>query len=143
MSQDIRTTQNMSLSSVSYKDSFNLLRPVAGYGVYVDINALGNKKYILYADNADNGAGNRQYDTLDYIVSVIDFRASEEGVVIKEISNVPGGKASINFGLSDAGVTISEINQGKNDIHIVLGLESDVTKTRSILINTSGLIEVQ
>ena len=144
MSQDIRTIQNMALSSVPYKDSFNLLRPVAGYGVHVDVNALGNKKYILYADNSDSGGvGNQQYDNLDYVVSLIDFRNSEQGVIIKEISNTSGGKVSVDFGLPNAGVTISEINQGKSDMRIVLGLESDATKTRSILVNISGLIEVQ
>lgn len=143
LAQDIRIVQNMSLSSMSYKDSFNLLRPVAGYGIYIDVNALGNKKYILYADNSDSGSGNQQYDNLDYVVSVIDFRTSEQGVIIKEISHVYGNTASVNFGLQDGDVTISDINQGENSISIVLGLEGDITKTRSVLVNTSGLIEVK
>ncbi|MSU60549.1 MAG: type II secretion system protein [Candidatus Staskawiczbacteria bacterium] len=143
LSQDIRMAQNMSLSSVPYKDSFSLLRSVAGYGVHIDINALGNKKYILYADNSDSGVGNQQYDNLDYIVSVIDFRNSEQGVVIKEISNVVGNRASVNFSSLDGDVSIGEIDEGKSDINVVLTLESDPAKTRSVLINTSGLIEVK
>lgn len=143
LAQDIRKVQNMALSSTPHKDSFNLLRPVAGYGMYMDVNALGNKKYILYADNADNGGGNQRYDDLDYVVSVIDFRASEQGVIIKEISNTHGNAASINFGSPAGDVAISEINPGKSDVRIVLGLEGDTAKTRSVVVNTSGLIEVQ
>jgi prepilin-type N-terminal cleavage/methylation domain-containing protein len=143
VSQDIRMVQNMALSSVPYKDSFGKLQSVGGYGIYINTNALGNKKYVLYADNNDGGSGNQQYDSLDHIVGTVDFRSSEPGVIIKEIDNAYGDGASINFSSPDANTNITNLNQGQHGINIVFALEGDLAKTRMISINTSGLIEVK
>ena len=39
----------MALSQVQYKDSGGSLQAISGYGMYVDIVSLDNKKYIIYA----------------------------------------------------------------------------------------------
>ena len=142
-SQDIRSVQDMALSSLPYKDQFGESKEVSGYGIYVDINVLGNKKYILYADNNDNQASNKEYDELDYIVSEIDFSLTESEIVIKEINNVYNNSVSINFNPPNPDTTITELNQGANKVDIVFAVGSDLTRTRTVSINTVGLIEVK
>ncbi len=153
--QDLRSTQNLSLSSVQYKDSYGQQRPINGYGVYVDINSLGDKKYIIYADCAYHVTlspncpvnGNQQYDALDYVIDTIDFSLAEPGVVIKQLDNVFGNKASINFSPPNPDTTITSLdpsfNQYESRVDIVFALSSDLTKTRTVSVNTSGLIEVK
>ena len=114
--QDVRKTQGLSLSSVTYKDSFGVEQAISGYGVYVDINNLGKKKYIIYADKSPS---NNQYDSLDYIIETIDF-----------IPPNPDTK-------------ISSLSPNKSSVEIVFALESDLTKTRTVSVNISGLIEVK
>src|SRR3989344_643467 len=95
--QNVRRAQDMALSQVQYRDSGGNLQEVSGYGVYVDIGSLGNKKYIIYADRAP---GNQQYDALDYLVDTIDFSSNEPGVIIKQINNVVSNKVIVNFNSS-------------------------------------------
>ena len=164
----------MALSSVQYKDSSGNIRPIDGYGVYVDLSSLGDKKYIIYADASP---GNQQYDALtDYIVETIDFSATESGVIIKQLNNVPDTKVSINFNSSNVTTSITllswdslfrpilislfgsppeilkmlnisrlfEVNAAiPTSIDVVFALESDLTKTKIVLINISGLVEVK
>jgi len=138
--QDVRKTQGLSLSSVTYKDSFGVEQAISGYGVYVDINNLGKKKYIIYADKSPS---NNQYDSLDYIIETIDFSSSESGVIIKEINNVLNSKASIDFIPPNPDTKISSLSPNKSSVEIVFALESDLTKTRTVSVNISGLIEVK
>ncbi len=138
--QDVSRAQNMALSSVPYKNSLGVEQQIDGYGVYVDLTSLGNKKYILYADKSP---GNNQYDVSDYIISQIDFSSNEPGIVIKQINNITGNNTSINFKLSNLLTSISQITAGQNSISVVFTEVSDLTKTKSVLINKSGLIQVQ
>lgn len=142
-SQDIRSVQDMALSSLPYKDQFGQLKEVSGYGIYVDINILGNKKYILYADNNDNRASNKEYDELDYIVFEVDFSLTESEIVIKEINNVYNNSVSINFDPPNPDTTITELNPGENKVDIVFAVASDLTRTRTVSVNAAGLIEVK
>ncbi len=138
--QDVRRAQDMSLSSMQYKDALGTVASISGYGVYVDRDALGGKKYLLYADATP---GNRQYDALDYVVQTIDFGADEPGVIIQEIKNVFGNTASINVAPPNPTTTLTLLNEGEHSLEVVFALESDASKTRSVLINTSGLVEVK
>lgn len=140
LSQTIRRAQDMALSSVVYRDSGGVTQAVDGYGVFLDINGFGNKKYIIYADKAP---GNQQYDASDYLVETIDFSQQEPGIIVKELQNVSQNKASINFSIANVATSITQLNPNQNAVAIVLALESNMTTTRTVLANTSGLIEVQ
>ena len=138
--QDVRQAQDLALSSASYKDSFGINQRVAGYGVYIDISRLGDKKYLLYADGMP---GNNQYDVSDAVTRIIDISTSEQGVILKEIRNIFGTKTSIDFASSSANVAISQLDKHSAAVEIIFALESDMAKTKSVLIHTSGLIEIK
>ena len=138
--QDLRKTQDKSLSSIEYTDSFGTAQLVDGYGIYLDMTTLGNKKYIIYADKQPS---NSQYDALDYVFETIDFGASERGVVIKEINNVFGSQVSINFNPPYSDTTITQLVQDADSVEVVFALESDANNTKTVSINKSGLVEVK
>src|SRR3989344_6185679 len=84
-SQDVRVAQDKALSAITYKDASGTPQLVSGYGIYIDMSALGgDKQYIIYADKQP---GNQQYDVSDYTVATIDLVIDEPGVVIKELQN--------------------------------------------------------
>ncbi len=134
--QDARRAQGMSLSYPQYKDSSGISHQVAGYGVYVDM--LNNKKYIIYADSLP---GNQSYDNLDYVAETIDFSLTEPGIIIKQINNIVGSNASVNFAPPNPTTTITTA-LCQNNMTVVFALESDLTKTKTVSINTAGLIQV-
>ena len=138
--QDVRKTQDMVLSSKRYYDAFGIEQAVSGYGVYVDMDDLGNKKYIIYADVQP---GNNEYDALDYVVESADFTLDQRGVIIKEINKVFGNNVSINFDPPNPDTTITQLNPGETEVEVVFALESDEQSTRSVVINQSGLVEVK
>ncbi len=138
--QDVRSTEGRSLSSNLYKDAEGNYQSVAGYGVYLDMSQYGNKKYIIYADASP---GNQQYDDLDYIVSTIDLGVNEPGIMVKELDNVVGNNASINFNPPDPTTTITQLDQGETGIDVVFAVESDPLQTKTVSVNSSGLVEVK
>lgn len=138
--QDVSKAQNMAVSAVPYKDSLGVEQAVDGYGVYANMTSLGNKKYIIYADK---NPGNSQYDGADYTTNTIDFSSTEKGVVIKQINNVSGNIASVNFGSSNLATTITALNAGQTTVVFVFALESDLSVTKTVVINKSGLVEVK
>ncbi len=136
--QDVRRAQDMAMSSVQYKDANGVVQSISGYGVYIDPDTLGSKKYIIYADKAP---GNQKYDASDYTVETIDFSKTEPGVKIKEILYIDGANLSINYNSSDLKTTIT--NPGNNSgVNVYFSFESDVTVTKKVGVNISGLIEV-
>ena len=138
--QDVRRAQSLTVSSTLYKDSLGNEQPINGYGIFVDVTGLGNKKYIIYADK---DPGNQQYDLSDYIVETIDFGQDESGVVIQQINNVFGNKVSFNFAPPSPDTTIIQLNTSESSAEVVFALESDASKTRSVWINGAGLVEVK
>ncbi len=138
--QEARKAQDLSLSGVAYKDSFGIEQPVAGYGIYLNTASATNKKYILYADRFP---GNHQYDPSDYIIETVDIDATEPGVMIESLGNVFGGKTSIDFSSPNANVSINQLDKNANNVEVIFGLESDASKTKSVLVHISGLIEIQ
>ena len=138
--QDIRLVQEMSLAGVPYKDSSGTERQIDGYGIFVDINGLGNKKYTIFADKSP---GNKAYDASDYLIGTVDFSNLEPGIKIKELNNVSSNKASVSFSSSKIETTINQLNPNQNSVEYIFSLESDSSKTKKVLVNTSGLIEVK
>lgn len=138
--QDIKRAQDMALSGVPYKDSKGKIKNVSGYGVYLDMDSLGNKRYSVYADKSP---GNQKYDISDYLVETVDFSSDEPGIVIKEIHHIAGKKVSVNFNISNINTIITELNPGKSNVEFVFAIESDLEKTKMVLVNTSGLIEIK
>jgi prepilin-type N-terminal cleavage/methylation domain-containing protein len=136
--QDLRRAQNMALSFSLYKDSEGTEAPVDGYGIHIDLDILGNKKYIIYADKQ---AGNQQYDSSDYIIEEIDLKLSEPGIIIKEINNVAGNKVSVNF--SELRVEISQLISDQSNMDVVFAVESDQSIISTVSVNTAGLIETK
>lgn len=137
--QDLRRAQNMALSGVKYKDQSGQVQPISGYGVYINKDTLGDKKYVIYANQS---SGNQEYDDFDYAFDTVDFSSSESGVIISEIKNVVTfNNISINFEPPNPNTVIMPLNQ--SSIDIIFALESDLTNFRTVSINTAGLIEVK
>ena len=153
--QDLRKAQNLASSSVQYTDSSGNIQIVNGYGIYLHINSLGGKKYIIYADkpyttNTVNGidypVSNGYYDSSDYVVEIINLNLTEPGIIIKEI-NTPdtSNNISVDFNSSDLSTIIGVIEpyQNKPSAEIVFALESDLTKTRTVVVNSSGSVTIK
>ena len=138
--KDVRRAQAMALSAVPYTDSLGASQPISGYGIQINLasgSGLGNKKYIIYADKQP---GNAEYDTADYTVGTYE---TESGIVIKEIQNVVGSSASINFAPPKPDTTIISLASGQTAITVVFAFENDPSRTKTVSINLSGLIEVK
>ena len=139
--QDLRRAQDKALFSVQYIDQFGTPQLVDGYGVYLNLSTLGNKKYIIYADKQP---GNAEYDALDYIFETIDFSLDEPGVVIKELGGTFSDWMSINFKPPDSDTNIvHQFGKFQPSMAVVFALESDLTSTKTVSINSAGLVEVQ
>lgn len=134
--QEVRETQNMALESARYKDAFGIMQAVAGYGIYLDVSGLGVTKYLRYGDT-----GNQRYDKGDYQES--SFQIQEEGIVIKELRGVFANKASIAFAVPTAAATITQLNQGASSVEVVFGIASRSSVTKSVVIYSSGLVEIK
>lgn len=126
--QDLRRAQGMSLSLAEYN-----LQPVKGFGAHVDL--LNNKQYIVYADSVPD---DQSYTGVDYIVNTVEL---ENGIIIKEINNIIGNTVSINFKPPNPIITITP-TPSQNNVKVVFAIASDLTKIKTVSINTAGLVEV-
>ena len=138
--QDLRRAQEMAMSS---KQAEGCTLPAKGYGIYVDI-LTDNKSYKLYADTAADDLGEWEYYTLaDCVVETINIE--EKGVIIKEINNIEGGAQmiSINFKPPNPNINIKWLQSDKNEVEIVLALEKNPDKTKTIAVNKAGMIEIK
>jgi len=123
-----------------------------GYGIYINLSE-DNKAYRLYADTAaDTGADCstypptpcwKYYNSSDCIFKTIFLQ--ESGIVIKEINNNLGNaqKTSINFSPPNPDTTIKWLLSGSSGVDIVIAVEADLSKTKTVTVNRSGLIEVR
>ena len=138
--QDTRKMQSLALKSQSFVDSQGAVHPIKGYGVHV---VASTKQYYLYADNSP---GNASYDNQDYLVDTIDFSLTEPGIIIQEIKfpSQSAPFASINFSPPNPITTItSSFGSLDNVVDIVFAFEGDPSQTKTISINTTGLIEIK
>jgi hypothetical protein len=138
LTQDLRRVQDMGFSAQYTANA-------TGYGVYIDISGIENKKYIIYADIDDGNGGDQQY-TLGYdsILETIDLNDQEKGVIIKSIENTTSQQVSINFRPPNPNINISNLQPNVNSVKIILRLETDPTgTTRTVSVNSAGLIEIE
>lgn len=155
MVQDLRRAQEMAMSSAEFKETENCYSPLPtakGYGIYLDI-PTSNKSYKLYADTAaDTGLDCETYfptecweyyNSADCVVETINIQ--EKGVIIKEIKNTDGGvqKVSINFKPPNPSIKIKWLLDNINEVEIVLALESEQSKTKTVVVNRTGLLEIR
>lgn len=136
--QDLRQAQDMSISSIEYKDSFGVVQPVDGYGIHLD-TSVSSTQYSIYADKYP---GNQQYDGQDYTIQTVDLSALEPGVYIKQLTNAFGSSVSVNFSPPNPDTAITQLNAGANSVDVVFASQSDPNQTKTVTVNTSGLIEV-
>lgn len=146
LAQDLRRAQDMALSGLQITDENGQAVPAKGYGIYINPSS-DNKGYILYADS--NQPADFEFTPVsgaeagDYIVEKINLSDESPDVFIKEIRNIDGGWASINFSPPNPNITIANLLGDKSGIEIVFGLESDSSAERIISVNKRGLIEVK
>lgn len=140
IAQDIKTAQGLSGSGHQIKLSNGDLVQPKGYGIYINTEIMGNKKYLLYADIN----GDHQYNqTIDYTVKEVDLSQLESGIIIKEIHNAPTNGMSINFAPPNFDTTISNLLPNYNRVEIVIAINSAQEYTRTIYVNKAGLIETK
>lgn len=131
LAQEIRKVQEMVLAAKKCEECAepNKDKIPPGYGIY--FNPSENKKFIIYADINDN----KQYDSGENIKS-IDIK---KGTII--FSTNPGA-LDINFQPPGPEIKINNID-ANNIGEIVLALENDNSKTKTIKINKAGLVEIK
>ncbi len=156
LAQDFRRAQNLGLSAVRIEGVGGNLITVKGYGIYIDIDSSPITQYIIYADvnntqSFDNIAAKTcdQYDPTppqsdkgDCIIETIDVSENNQDLYIQRVSNV-SGDVSVNFSPPGPVINIENLTPGNSGIEIVLGLRSDESSGRTVLVNKSGLINVQ
>jgi len=140
LAQDLRNTQEMALAGQLAPFSFGEVFPKGGYGIYLQNNS---NSYILFAD-CD---GDKVYDESGAALSCAQASEStpwpekikdlflEEKVRILNVS--PASPVSIVFFPPDPTITIRPLASST-----IITLSSD-GKTRTVTINTSGLIEIE
>ncbi len=136
--QDVRQAQTMSLTSAQYKGVDGKLKPITGYGVYLDMSQ--HRKYVIYA----SAPGFHQYyDRLsDYVVNTVDFSQTDPGIIIKQTNNLSEGVVSINFA-PPSPTTIITPMPPSGRLDVVFALESNPSITKTVSVNLAGLIEIK
>lgn len=127
-----------------------------GYGIYINPNE-NNISYKLYADTAPDPTLEEcencpcppgkpcfgYYSSGDCIVKTIAIQ--EKGVVIQKINNTDAGvqKVSINFKPPSPDVNIKWLQGDKNEVEVVFALKSDLSRTKTVSVSRTGLIEIR
>ena len=126
LAQDIRRAIELTLRAQSLGGC-----SVSGYGVYVNKNFPLEKEYKIFGDcNA-----NKSYDVSDVVVELLKF---EQGVQISDVS--PSPAAHIFFIPPDPQVEIFPGNPAT--AQVILRLENDPSRTRTLTINKKGVIDI-
>jgi prepilin-type N-terminal cleavage/methylation domain-containing protein len=134
LAQDIRRAQAMAMGAAECPAGTGCAGSVPpGYGIYL---SQGNTNYLLYADTNQAG-GNQNYDGGDASIDTINL---EKGV---EILSASPSSFSINFKPPDPTVTIRGSAGDVSTATITLALLTDTSKTKTITVNSTGLIEIQ
>jgi hypothetical protein len=133
----------MAISSRQTEDCGDL--SAKGYGLYINIQPPqgDNRSYILYADTAGDDEEEWEYYTpADCVIKTITI--AEKGVIIQEIQNTdPNKKVSINFKPPNPNVNIKWLQPSKDEVKIVLALDTDSSKTITVAVNRAGVLEVK
>ena len=152
LSQDMRVAQDLGLSGITIYDVNKVAIAAKGYGIYINLSQ-SNKQYVIYADvdgsqEYNGGAnyplcGSLSGPQTDCVINMIDLSKTSPYLYIKGLNNISGAYTSVNFSPPGPIIKIGNLNSGQSSIGIELGLTSDVSLLRRILVNTSGLIETQ
>jgi len=147
LAQDLRRVEDLGLSGVQINDASKTLIKAKGYGIYINLT-LSPTQYVIYAD-VDN---NQKYNdgqfcdsadrdpARDCAVEIIDVSDKDPGLSLQSMDSVVGGVTSINFSPPNPTVRIDNIIS--DGTQIVINLSNGLS-TRSVLVNISGLINVQ
>jgi Tfp pilus assembly protein FimT len=138
--QDLKNTQELGGAGSQIKEN-NVIVAVKGHGIHINFFTLGNKKYITYADKN----GDQQYNFEDdgYPIKQIDLSHEYPGIIIHEIVNANSQNLSINFRPPNFSTAISSLVEGQNSVEIIFATESDLENTKTVSINSLGLIEIK
>lgn len=138
ISQGMAKTQEMSVSAKEFSCPGGATVPEGGYGVMF-FNALSfTDKFMIFADcdeNRSSGTGEN-----------VEMISLESGVRLKEfyvdeVKNDLG--TTVTFVPPDPDVCIYMSCEDYNSTRIIISLESDPAKTRTITLNKAGLIEIE
>lgn len=156
LAQDFRRAEDLGLSGVQINYSeFGIDEINAkGYGIYVDLNE--NRQYVVYADRGETPdlkydnkgfyCDNPEHPEDDCILEVISINENNSELLIAGIEDEAGASinaVSVNFTPPNPTTTITDnLAEQHANIKIILGSESD-EGTRSVLANTSGLIQIK
>ena len=165
LAQDMRSVEDMGLSGISVKDVNGKIINAPSFGIYVN-TALSTTKYIIYADVSNAlGVVNHQYDgtfsttlwplcstvnqtlmsgsflTTDCPIQIVDISQENPGLSINSLSGVTGTAVSVNFNPPDPTATITPAPTSGNQVGIVL--KNTDGQTRTVWVNTSGLVDIQ
>ena len=156
LSQDIRSAQDWGSSGVLLTeevDGQSQQIMAKGYGVYIDL--ASSNQYIIYADRGETPNfrydGNSQlcsqnmFPSEDCVIEIIDFADGKLDLYIKELLNIGYGSSftSLNFSPPNPNILINNLNSGSNQVGIVIGSLSEDSLTKTVWVNTAGLIEVE
>ena len=156
LAQDIRKVQDLGFSGVLITEGGGTGQiMVKGYGIYVDIAA--NTKYLIYADRGESP--NFKYDgdfstqlcsqntfpQQDCIFEIIDIADDNSDLYIEEIINIDSNftDTSVNFSPPNPNIAIDNLGLGSKDIGIVISSLSEPSLSRTVWVNTSGLIRLE
>lgn len=157
LAQDLKIVQDFGMSGIRVKDSQGNEITLKGYGVYVNLNGSQATAYSLYADVIDSDGNNDQKyvgdgatlcsdladPRVDCIVDKVDITLNNQNLRIKGILNVSAAYTSINFSPPAPAVKIDNLNFGQYEAGIILGLANDDSQTKTVIVNTAGLIKVE
>jgi len=163
LAQDLRKAQDLGLSGVTINDKNGVQIPVKGYGVYVNLSQ-SNAQYLVYADVGLNDPQKYSGDPVslcadvnqasdgqlaaDCVLEVINVKDENQSLSIENpiINTITGQYTSINFAPPSPIINIDNINTNNNppdNSKVGIVLKNTDGSTRTVWINTSGLINIQ
>ncbi len=138
LASDIRMAQEMAMSARETRIMTPPRVPEGGYGIhfarYVAAGVV-NYRIYLYADLNNNA----RYTAGERVKTIV----LEKGVKVErvEVNGASSSEVDITFRPPDPTILISPGNKDKATI--ILSLKPDPTQTRTISVNTAGLIAIE
>ena len=133
LAQDIRRVQAMAMGAVECPPGTGCHGEIPpGYGIYLK---QGDDFYILYADEGDE-----EYGAGDVIIGGEIYFEKGKGIYI--LSADPES-FSINFRSPEPSIKIRGNELDPAEATIIIALEADASKTKTIRVNKAGLIEIK
>lgn len=157
LAQDIRRIQDLALSGFQITDEEGNSIGAKGYGIYFSL--IDEQEYIIYADMGGDGF-DQKYDNdkqscfkeinpeKDCVMEIIDLGQENPDLKIKEIkifylNFMDVSYTSINFAPPGPTTSIFHSEDFYSEVGIVLGLKSYEDASKTVWVNSSGLIRVE